>query len=183
MTDGCESCSSKELAVQPKLVVGPVDDPYEQEADRVADQVMRMPDTEVATTSEKNPGSVIQRMCTDCEEEEKVQRQAEDEEEEEQSVQAKREGGPTGGEVSAKRTAKIESIKTGGEPLNPASRNFFEDRFGHDFSRVRIHSDDRAAQSAKGYTRRLIQPDSTSSSAPDAIHLTRKPVKNSSRTN
>ncbi len=139
MASSCESCSSKDLAgtpVQAKLVVGPVNDPYEQEADRFADQVMRMPDNEVATTSKKDPGAVIQRMCTDCEEEE-------------QSIQAKREGGPTG-EVSAKQTAEIESIRTGGEPLHPASRNFFEQRFGHDFSRVRIHSDDRAAQSAKG---------------------------------
>ena len=151
MTDSCESCTAKDLAgtpVQAKLVVGPVNDPYEQEADRVADHVMRMPDTEVATTSEKDPGPVVQRLCTDCEDEEQVQRQPEDEEEEE--IQTKREGGPTGGEVSAKQTAEIESIKTGGEPLHPASRNFFEQRFGHDFSNVRIHSDDRAAQSAKG---------------------------------
>ena len=110
--------------IQPKLVVGPVNDPYEQEADRVADHVMR------------DHGPVIQRMCTECEEEEK-------------SIQAKRDGRPGGGEVSAKQIAEIESIKTGGEPLRPSSRNFFEQRFGHDFSRVRIHSDDRAAQSAK----------------------------------
>src|ERR1700754_2493947 len=49
MTDSCSSCTSNQLAgtrVQAKLVVGPVNDPYEQEADRVADQVMRMPDSE-----------------------------------------------------------------------------------------------------------------------------------------
>jgi hypothetical protein len=117
-------------------VVGPVDDPYEQEADRVADQVMRMPDTDVPETSEKDPGPVIQRLCTDCEGEE-------------QSIQGKRDGGPTG-EVSAKQTSEIESIRSGGEPLRPASRDFFEQRFGHDFSSVRIHSDDRAARSAQG---------------------------------
>jgi len=151
MTDSCESCAANELAgtrVQAKLVVGPVNDPYEQEADRVADHVMRMPDTDVATTKENDPGPVIQRACNDCEDEEKMQRQPEDDEEE--SIQAKRESGPMGGEVSAKQTAEIESIKTGGEPLRPASRNFFEQRFGHDFSNVRIHSDDRASQSAKG---------------------------------
>ena len=130
LTNSCESCNAKELAgttvVQPKLVVGPVNDSYEQEADRVADHVMRMPDTEIA----------IQRLCTGCEEEEK-------------SIQGKRDGGPTG-EVSAKQTSEIESIKSGGEPLRPASRDFFEQRFGHDFSSVRIHSDDRAAQSAQG---------------------------------
>ena len=155
MTDSCPSCTANQLAgtrVQAKLVVGPVNDPYEQEADQVADQVMRMPENEVAKASENDPGPVIQRACAECEdEEEKVQRQAEGEEEEEQSIQGKREGGgPSGGQVSAKQTAQIESIKTGGEPLRPASRNFFEQRFGHDFSSVRIHSDDRAAQSAKG---------------------------------
>lgn len=30
--------------IQPKLTVGPVNDVYEQEADRVAEQVMRMPE-------------------------------------------------------------------------------------------------------------------------------------------
>jgi hypothetical protein len=29
--------------LQPRLTIGPVDDPYEREAERVADQVMRMP--------------------------------------------------------------------------------------------------------------------------------------------
>ena len=36
-----------------------------------------------------------------------------------------------------------------GQPLDPATRNFFEPRFGHDFSRVRVHTDDRAAESAR----------------------------------
>ena len=152
MTDSCESCAANDLAgtrVQAKLVVGPVNDPFEQEADRVADHVMRMPDTEIPTTSENDPGPVIQRACSSCEDEEKMQRQPEDDEEE--SIQGKREGGGSGGgAVSSKQSAEIESIKTGGEPLRPANRNFFEQRFGHDFSNVRIHSDDRAAQSAKG---------------------------------
>lgn len=142
MSESCASCSANDLVgtrVQAKLVVGPVNDPYEQEADRVADQVMRMPDSEVA----------IQRACTDCEEEEQVQRQADGEEEEEQSIQGKREGSAAGGPVTTKHAAQIASIKTGGEPLRPSSRNFFEQRFGHDFGSVRIHSDDRAAQSAK----------------------------------
>src|SRR6185369_15959102 len=36
--------------VQPKLSVGQVSDPLEHEADRIADQVMRMPDAAVAVT-------------------------------------------------------------------------------------------------------------------------------------
>ena len=37
----------------------------------------------------------------------------------------------------------------GGEPLAPAQRAFFEPRFGHDFSGVRVHADGPAAQAAQ----------------------------------
>src|SRR5262245_30729456 len=53
--------------IQPKLIVSVPSDPQEQEADQVADRVMRM----------SEPGHVgsasiaIQRKCTQCEDEEK----------------------------------------------------------------------------------------------------------------
>lgn len=37
----------------------------------------------------------------------------------------------------------------GGQPLDTATRAFMKPRFGHDFSRVRIHADERAAESAQ----------------------------------
>ncbi len=43
----CSGCGDKEdesLSIQAKLKVGPANDTYEQEADRVADRIMRMPD-------------------------------------------------------------------------------------------------------------------------------------------
>ena len=39
-------------------------------------------------------------------------------------------------------------LQSPGEALDDKSRAVFEPRFGHDFSRVRIHTDKRAAQSA-----------------------------------
>jgi hypothetical protein len=42
-----------------------------------------------------------------------------------------------------------EVLNSPGQPLDVASRQFFEPRFGHDFSRVRVHTDDRAAESAR----------------------------------
>jgi hypothetical protein len=39
--------------------------------------------------------------------------------------------------------------RSSGAPLDAATRAFFEPRFGHDFSRVRVHTDERAAQSAR----------------------------------
>jgi hypothetical protein len=40
-------------------------------------------------------------------------------------------------------------LKSPGQPLTPGNRAFFEPRFGQDFSRVRVHTDSGAAQSAK----------------------------------
>src|ERR1700743_145882 len=49
--------------IQPKLAVGAPDDPFEREADAMADTVMRMP--------EKN---FVHLKCAECEKEEKLQR-------------------------------------------------------------------------------------------------------------
>ena len=42
-----------------------------------------------------------------------------------------------------------EVLNSTGQPLDAATRAFFEPRFGHDFSRVRLHTDARAAESAR----------------------------------
>ena len=39
-------------------------------------------------------------------------------------------------------------LRAPGKPLDTATRGFFESRFGHDFSQVRVHNDADAAQSA-----------------------------------
>ena len=54
--------NSRGVAIQAKLTIGRPNDKYEQEADRIADRVMRMPDR-----------SGLQRKCMDCEKEEKIQ--------------------------------------------------------------------------------------------------------------
>jgi outer membrane protein OmpA-like peptidoglycan-associated protein len=62
----------KSHVIQAKLTIGQPGDVYEQEADRVAEQVMRMPDPDIAArkgVSEEHKGPNIQRMCTECEEE------------------------------------------------------------------------------------------------------------------
>ncbi|MBN8786585.1 MAG: hypothetical protein J0I84_05800 [Terrimonas sp.] len=56
--------------VQPKLTIGPVDDPYEREADTVADRVMRMTDAEV----QQSKPVAVQRKCAECEKEEQLQK-------------------------------------------------------------------------------------------------------------
>ena len=60
---------------QPKLTINQPNDVYEQEADAMADKVMRMPDPAVNNNFFFKPGiSSIQRKCTHCEEEEKLQK-------------------------------------------------------------------------------------------------------------
>ncbi|MEA1865830.1 MAG: DUF4157 domain-containing protein, partial [Euryarchaeota archaeon] len=42
-----------------------------------------------------------------------------------------------------------EVLRSSGQPLDPNTRTFMEPRFGHDFSRVRVHTDTKAAESAQ----------------------------------
>jgi len=126
------SAAHRDLAfIQPKLMVGAVDDPLEHEADRVADQVMRMPATEVAVGA--GPAQVS-RKCAACEEEDKT-------------LQTKQARLP---EAAASEAPGIvnDVLQSPGQPLDAATRAFFEPRFGHDFSQVRVHVDERAANSA-----------------------------------
>ena len=57
--------------LQAKLTVSEPTDEYEQEADRVADQVMRMadPDADDIGDIQENSSPTLQRACTKCEEE------------------------------------------------------------------------------------------------------------------
>ena len=126
--------------VQAKLTVSPPDDAYEQEADLVADEVMRMPQPAAA----RGPPPRIQRLCAECEE--KMQRKA-PVEDEEPLVQAKREGAELE-DGAAAIAPYVDNLSGRGEPLSPASRAFFEPRFGVDFSAVRVHTDAAADRSA-----------------------------------
>jgi outer membrane protein OmpA-like peptidoglycan-associated protein len=47
-----------------------------------------------------------------------------------------------------------EVLGSPGRPLDPATRAFMEPRFGHDFSQVRVHTDGRAAESARAVAAR-----------------------------
>lgn len=49
-----------------------------------------------------------------------------------------------------------EVLKSPGQPLDPATRAFMEPRFGHDFSRIRIHADAKAAEAARAVNARAF---------------------------
>jgi len=69
-----EQCESARF-FQPKLNVNTPGDEHEQEADTVADQVMRMKegDAPIVQRIPLTPVRDIQRKCTECEKEEKEQ--------------------------------------------------------------------------------------------------------------
>ena len=50
-----------------------------------------------------------------------------------------------------------EVLRSPGQPLEPHNRAFFEPRFEHDFSQVRIHTDSLAAESAREVNALAIQ--------------------------
>jgi pyrrolidone-carboxylate peptidase len=129
-------------AVQAKLAVSSPSDPYEREADDVADKVLRMAEPAPGPIRPAS-GEIVQRACADCEE-----RPAREETAEEMPaaplLQRKTplhaSGG--GGYVAP---AAIGALRGGGGPLPPAVRAFFEPRLGTDLGDVRVHADARAA--------------------------------------
>ena len=137
--------------IQRKLTVSEPDDAYEHEADRVAEQVMRMPEPQTAAahaTSAASAGSAagIQRACAcggscdDCKKKHP--------EDEHAHVQMKAAGPTSTGRIEAPLIVQ-EVLRSPGQPLDKATREFTEPRFGWDFSHVRVHTDEKAAESAR----------------------------------
>jgi hypothetical protein len=63
--------SPSTAAIQPKLKLGEPNDKFEQEADQVADKVMKMPEplspvTAISTSPSVHPSSAIQAHCVEC---------------------------------------------------------------------------------------------------------------------
>ncbi len=81
-----------------------------------------------------------------------VQRESETDEEvsgdEAESIQTKVSGN-NATTAPANVGANISAMKGGGQPLPDGTRDFFESRFGADFGSVRIHNDNRAAETSK----------------------------------
>ena len=123
----------KSGSLQAKLSVSRPDDPYEREADRVADTI----------TSASQP--VLARKCASCES--TGSSCASCAAEPEETVQRKSES-PAGPAGAANAANSIHGLDAG-EPLHRETRAMMEPRFGSDLSQVRVHADARAADSAR----------------------------------
>jgi hypothetical protein len=154
------------MLLQTKLRVGRPGDRLEREADRAADQVMRMPQPKLqracacggdcpkcqdrqpsreheaaATLHNGSPGiKEVRRQPTDFE--------FEIPEEEEEFVQAKAVSGQTP-ELAPGFEGQVDALDGRGQAFPPSLRDFFEPRFGYDLTPVRVHTDRRAHQMAR----------------------------------
>jgi hypothetical protein len=134
--------------IQASLTISRPGDALEREADRVADAVMRVPapssmPANVSSATSVSPGAAIQRRCVECEEETKS------------NVQRK-EGSAEAPQITPSVSAGITALKGGGSPLPASAREFFEPRFGADFSSVRVHTGSQAAETANAINARAF---------------------------
>ena len=133
-------------AIQPKLTIRQPGDRSEQEADRIADRVMSMPEPVVHRQVEEDDEEVSPKL---------IRRQTEPEEEEEEAMSPKAHFGGLS-MATPDVTGSIGAMRGGGQPLPGSTRAFFEPRFGRDFSEVRIHTGSRAADTAQAINARAF---------------------------
>lgn len=108
------------VSLQPKLVINQPGDVYEQEADRIAAAVVSERAEPQSLITQMRSSSLAQRKAT----------------------------------IAAQMESDVppivhEVLRSPGRPLDQATRAFMEPRFGHDFSNVRVHTDAKAAESAR----------------------------------
>lgn len=127
-------------AIKAELTISQPNDPDEQEADAVADRIMRMEDPGPISSS----SGVIHRTCAACDTGGALCASCA----EEKNIQRKESPGAVA-QPSASQHSQIAGLRGGGEPLTPSVRAFFEPRFSHDFSNVRVHTDSGAARSSR----------------------------------
>ena len=146
----------KSGALQAKLAIGKPGDIYEQEADRVAEQVLRTAEPQVQRQPEEEEEEELVQPKLVANTEYTIQRQVDEEKEEEEEFLQTKELTGHNAEIIPDLESRIQTIRGGGEPLPESVRAYFEPRFGYDFSQVRVHADARAAESARAVNARAF---------------------------
>ncbi|MBI3360606.1 MAG: DUF4157 domain-containing protein, partial [Chloroflexi bacterium] len=120
-----------QIGAQGKLTVGPAHDRYEQEADRVASQVMRSQAASPATSDNKDEARRKPTISPLA-----------------QRAPATPEAAAADGsfEAGAAIENRLNSLAGGGQPLPEPTRAKMESGFGADFGAVRVHSGGEAAR-------------------------------------
>lgn len=152
--------------IQTKLNVNQPNDPYEREADAVADKVAPLMSDPFSNSSYTGSfftagSNSLQRKCITCEQEEKLQKKNMDEEEKEnlqrkpifesnrkEPVQRKENTSIGSGTTSALES-NLSQSKANGYPMPTSVNDSMSNALGYDFSDVRIHTDSSAIQMNK----------------------------------
>lgn len=113
-----QAASAPAPIIQTKLVLGPTDDPYEREADRMAQQVVGQ-DAQSGIAATPLTSSAVRRIATHP---------------------------GSGGAVDASVQQGIQRVRGGGHSLPDTVRSSMEQSLGADFSGVRVHTGARADQ-------------------------------------
>jgi len=148
--------------IQPKIAIGSPGDRYEQEADRMAQQVMSMPAAithppiqrwempeEAQESVQTKPLAdsitpLVQRETAPAELEENLEQDKEPLQMKRSLQRASSSDGNL--QTSSNLESQLSSNKGGGSPLSDEVRSFMEPRFGADFSQVQVHTDSEAVQ-------------------------------------
>jgi hypothetical protein len=144
--DGLVAGTKASKAASAGLRISEPNDVFEQEADDVANEVMAehrgmMP----SPLSRVTMGIPLQRKCA-C----GGSAGTEDKYDEHKRRELALQRNPAGASESARVPPIVyEVLRSQGQPLDKETRAFFEPRFARDFSRVRVHTDAGAAQSAR----------------------------------
>jgi hypothetical protein len=131
--------------LQLKLEIGEPDDPYERQADRVADAVVQMPDAsqpvqrqeieeEEELQMKREP--ILQKKCKECEEEENLQRKS--------NISAE-----SGNTVSEPISTQLRANSGKGNLLPRSVQSEMSQKIGADFNGVNIHTDSDASQMSR----------------------------------
>ncbi|MEE3716314.1 DUF4157 domain-containing protein [Tumidithrix elongata RA019] len=164
--------------IQAKLAIGAVGDRYEQEADRVASEVVQKINAPESVQREEAPEEeeklqmkpAISSIQRDPEEEEEIQMkpfseaiQREGMPEEEEELQAKslvqRRDTLAGGEASADLESSIQSARGSGQSLDPNLQAKMGEAMGADFSGVKVHTDAKSDQLNKSIQAKAFTTD------------------------
>jgi hypothetical protein len=145
LTDTPSSCFRHDLslirlhhdsggAIQTKLAINTPGDAYEEEADRVAEQVTKMPTPQLQPAGSCGGGS------PKCPTEKRTQ--------ELERLQTKHLESSDVGQTGVPPIVH-EVLTASGQPLDSATRGFMEPRFGHDFSQVLVYTGGAAERSSR----------------------------------
>jgi hypothetical protein len=132
---------SMQCLLQPKLAVSQPNDPYEKEADSVANRLVKNPTQQHQPISVNSISSNYIQCLNSSREDERSTASFEPE-----LIQPKSDGGSASGDDN--KTSPF-SLQNGGSRLDDSTQQFFESRLGRSLDHVRLHTSAKAAQATR----------------------------------